>query len=214
MICGPRVLEGRLCAEPTTSHARIPRVAAGRPGRRGGGGRGAVVLLDPPPRLHPAAAGGRSDCAATAAAASSGSPPTRRPLRALGGNKVHLCQPPSACACAPAHSGRPPRAGPAGAPRLLWAAAPAWARRAPEEVGCGVRSGRPDLPPTPSRPRGEARTRTDSCPAAALRPPPPWPVHFAFWVFGRAGSGRAGAPGVDVRVRAPGLGASAQPGRL
>lgn len=142
--------------------------------QRGSGG-GAVIRVDPPPRLHPAAAGGRSDCAATDAAASAGSPPTRRPLRALGGNKVHLCQPPSACACATAHSGRPPRAGPAGAPRRLWAAAPAWARRAPEEAGCGALSGPPDLlpraghegrpepAPTPARPRRFARRRRGLC---------------------------------------------------
>lgn len=112
---------------------------------------------EPPPRPHPATAGGRSGCMATDAAASAGSPPSRRPLRALGGNKVHLCQRPGACACATAHSYRPPGAGPSGAPRCLWAAAPAWARRGPEEGGaahCGagqfLRSrvrleGRPDL---------------------------------------------------------------------
>ncbi|TKC35451.1 hypothetical protein EI555_017552, partial [Monodon monoceros] len=55
--------------------------------QRGSGG-GAVVRVDPPPGLHPAAAGGRSDCAATDAAASAGSLPTRRPLRALRGNKA------------------------------------------------------------------------------------------------------------------------------
>lgn len=79
---------------------------------------------------------------------------------------------------------------------------PAW----PKGRGCDAWLGG-TLPPTPNTPRGSARTRTGFCRATALRPPPPWPVDFAFRALGRAGSGRAGAQGVGVRVWAPGLGA-------
>lgn len=92
---------------------------------------------------HPATAGGRSGCAATDAAAGGGSPPSRRPLRALGGNKVHLCRRTGPCACATAHSYWPPGARPAGAPRCLWAAVHAWARRGPEEGGAAHRPAEP-----------------------------------------------------------------------
>lgn len=190
-------------------NARPPPRRELQPGSAGGSRRrgprgGAAVRVDSPLHLHPEAARGRSGCAVAGAE----SPPTHRPLRALGGNKVHLCQQPSACASETAHSGRSPRPGPAGAPgHRLWAAAPAWARRDREEGGCSARLGWLDLPPTPGTLRGAPRTRTGSCPAAALRPPPPpppWSVLFAFWVLGRAGSGRAGAPGVDVRIRGSG----------
>ena len=70
--------------------------------------------MDLPPRRHPVATRGRSGRTATHAATSAGSPPARRPLRALGGNKVHLCRRPGSCACETAHSGRPQRAEPAG----------------------------------------------------------------------------------------------------
>lgn len=175
MICGPRVLEGRLCAKPAASHARIPRVSAGRPGRRGGRGVGPSSAWTRRRASTPRPPGG----------ARTARPPTRPPapghhrladpFAPSEETKVHLCQPPSACACATAHSGRPQRAGPAGAPRRLWAAAPAWAWRAPEEAGCGALSGPPDLPPraghegrpepapTPARPRRFARRRRGLC---------------------------------------------------
>lgn len=122
-----------------------------------------------------AATRGRSDRAVTNAATSAGSPPTRRPLRALGGNKVHLCQRPGACACETAHTGRPQRVQAAGLSFLPPKHAPRGGqdphRLLPERgaspaaaVACGLRY--------PSSRQGGKRARGNSAPGlgAPARP--------------------------------------------
>lgn len=53
----------------------------------------------------------------------------------------------------------------------------------------------------PSTPRGAATTHTGSCPNAVLRPPPPWPVDFAFPALGKAGNGPEGTRPRDSGLR-------------
>lgn len=144
--------------EPLPTLGSPERPPGARRRRRALGG---AVRVDLPPRRHSAATRGRSGRTATHAATSARSPPTRGSLRALAGNKVHLCQ-------------RPARV------RV----------RRRTLAGRSVRSppGRPSYPSTPG---GAARTRTGSSRNAALRPPPPppWPVDFAFPGLSKAGSG-------------------------
>lgn len=138
------------------------------------------------------------------------SPPSRRPFRALGGNKVHLCQRLGACACETVHSRRPPVRGLRARLAVSGLQPPRGPVCAPEEGGAARGRAGPTFLRSRVRPEG----RPDPRPLVPGRWPPPWPVDFAFRALVRAGSGRAGARNVGVRVRAPGLRVPAQPGRL
>lgn len=94
-----------------------------------------------------------------------------------------------------------PSAGPAGASRRPRAAAPAWAQRGPEEGG--ATHGSAGLTFLLPRTRPECRPG----PAPASNGSRRFARHRLFRALDRAGSGRAGAQLVGVRVRAPGLGA-------
>ena len=194
----PRVVEGRLLAEPVRIPRRDPRSRrrVSRGAERAGGGP--VVRVAPPRRFHPAAAEGRSGCAGTDAAASAESPPTRGSPFAPSDEKQSTPLSSTERVCDGSTSAgrrvRGPRARLAAfglqPPARVGLACPGGSRAA----GPGCRSGQPDRPSTPSTPRGGPEPAPAPARTQRLAPPSPWPVHFAFRAFGRAGSGRAGRP--------------------